>query len=207
MKFKGYRYPKDLILLSVHWYLKYPLSYRNLEEMLGERGMGPDHSSVYRWVQTFTPELVKRFNRRKLPVTGRWRLDETYIKVNGQWRYLYRAVDKQGQTVDFLLAAHGNRSAALRFLQKAAGNNGVPSLINIDKNRQERRKQRRDRGVQCRQLRCQTFNQGPAVQVFEQHCRTGPPLHQETSPTNAGIQGVRLRPGSLGRCGDGPHDP
>lgn len=68
MNLKGYRYPKDLILLSVHWYLKYRLSYRGLEEMLAERGMGPDHSSVYRWVKTFTPELVRKFNSRNMPV-------------------------------------------------------------------------------------------------------------------------------------------
>jgi len=133
MDTKGYRFPKDVILLSVRWYLRYALSYRNLEEMLAERGAGPDHTTVYRWVQRFAPQLSKAFRSRKLAVVDRWRLDETYVKVNVKDRYLYRAVDKNGDTVDFLLTARRNRAAARRFLERAIGNNGRPSLINIDK--------------------------------------------------------------------------
>ena len=133
MTFKGYRFPKELILLSVRWYLRYGLSYRDLEEMLRERGASPDHTSIFRWVQRFTPQLLEAFKSRKAPVGGRWRMDETYIKVKGQARYLYRAVDKNGDTVDFLLTARRDRDAARRFLEKAVKNNGVPSLVNIDK--------------------------------------------------------------------------
>src|SRR6266852_4837033 len=133
MRFKGYRFPTDIILLSVRWYLRYNLSYRDLEEMLEERGAFLDHTTVFRWVIRFTPLLLAAFKKRKAPVGGRWRMDETYVKVKGQDRYLYRAVDKAGDTVDFLLTAHRDRDAARRFLEKATKHNGVPTLINIDK--------------------------------------------------------------------------
>lgn len=133
MDTKGYRFPKDVILLSVRWYLRYQLSYRDLEEMFAERGAGPCHTSVFRWVQRFTPELIAAFRTRKSQVGGRWRLDETYVKVNGKARYLYRAVDKNGDTVDFLLTARRDRAAARRFLGKAIQGNGAPTLIHIDK--------------------------------------------------------------------------
>ena len=133
MKLKGYRFPPDIILQSVRWYLRYNLSYRDLEEMLEERGVFVDHTSIFRWVHRCTPELLVAFKDRKAPVGDRWRLDETYVKVNGQHRYLYRAVDKRGDTIDFLLTARRDSAAALRFLEKAIGHNGEPSLINIDK--------------------------------------------------------------------------
>jgi putative transposase len=133
MDTKGFRFPTDVIIVSVRWYLRYSLSYRDLEEMLAERGAGPDHTTIYRWVQRFTPELLAAFKKRKAPVGGRWRLDETYVKVKGKDRYLYRAVDKAGNTIDFLLTARRNRDAARRFLEKAIEGNGAPSLINIDK--------------------------------------------------------------------------
>ena len=91
MKLKGYRFPTDLILLSVRWYLRYNLSYRDLEEMLEERGVFVDHTSIYRWVIRFTPLLLAAFKKRKASAGDRWRMDETYVKVNGQDRYLYRS--------------------------------------------------------------------------------------------------------------------
>ena len=133
MRLKGYRFPTDIILQSVRWYLRYSLSYRDLEEMLEERGVFVDHTSIFRWVQRCTPLLLGAFKKHKSLVGDRWRLDETYVKVNGEHRYLYRAVDKAGDTVDFLLTAHRDRDAARRFLEKAIGQNGAPSLINIDK--------------------------------------------------------------------------
>lgn len=131
MNLKGFRFPENLVLLSVRWYLSYGLSCRDLEEMLKERGLGPDHTTVYRWVRRFNPALQKAFRRRKLPVGDRWRMDETYLEVAGQWRYLYRAVDEGGETVDFLLIAHRDRAAARRFLEKATGQNGLPTLVHI----------------------------------------------------------------------------
>jgi putative transposase len=132
--FKGHRFEQDIILTSVRWYLAYPLSYRNLEEMMAERGVEVDHSNIYRWVQKFTPQLEATFRKgKKRPVGKRWRMDETYLKIKGQWRYLYRAVDRDGQTIDFLLTAHRDKKAALRFFKKAVCQHGLPEKVTIDK--------------------------------------------------------------------------
>ncbi|HPE73139.1 MAG TPA: IS6 family transposase [Candidatus Competibacter sp.] len=132
--FKGHRFEQDIILTGVRWYLAYPLSYRNLEEMLAERGVEVDHSSFYRWVQKFTPQLEAAFRKgKKRPVGQSWRMDETYIKIKGQWKYLYRAVDQEGQTIDFLLTAHRDQKAARRFFKKAIRQHGLPAKVTIDK--------------------------------------------------------------------------
>ena len=132
--FKGHRFEKNIILLRVRWYLAYPLSYRNLEEMMRERGVEVDHSNIYRWVQKFTPQLEASFRKgKKRPMGKSWRMDETYIKIKGQWKYLYRAVDKNGQTIDFLLTAHRDKKAALRFFKKAVRQHGLPDKVTIDK--------------------------------------------------------------------------
>ncbi len=98
---KRMRFPVDVILVCIRWYAAYPLSYRHLEEMQQERGVLVDYSSINRWVIRFLPLLEKAFRKHKHAVGASWRMDETYIKVNGAWKYLYRAVDKQGQTIDF----------------------------------------------------------------------------------------------------------
>src|SRR5690349_14878139 len=132
ISFKGAHFPKDIILMGVRWYLAYPLSTRHVEELMEERGVEVDHSTINRWVIKYSPQLEEAFHRRKRPVWVSWRMDETYIKVKGQWRYLYRAVDKQGQTIDFLLTEHRDKEAALRFLRKAIRRNGLPETITID---------------------------------------------------------------------------
>jgi putative transposase len=132
VSFKGAHFPKDIILMGVRWYVAYPLSTRHGEEFMQERGVSVDHSTVNRWVIKYSPQLEEAFHRRKRPVWVSWRMDETYIKVKGEWRYLYRAVDKHGQTIDFLLAEHRDKEAALRFLTKAIRRNGVPETITID---------------------------------------------------------------------------
>ena len=126
------QFQRDIVLLNVRWYLAYPLSYRNLEEMMKDRGIEVDHTTIYRWVQAYSPILVANFNKRKRPVSKSWRMDETYIKVKGVCRYLYRAVDKQGMTVDFTLSSKRDTAAAASFLCRAIGNNDVPEKINID---------------------------------------------------------------------------
>ena len=132
--FKGHRFEKNIILLCVRWYLAYPLSYRNLKEMMEERGVRIDHTNIYRWVRKFTPQLEAKFRKgKKRPVGNSWRMDETYIKIKGQWKYLYRAVDKAGQTIDFLLTAHRDKKAALRFFKKAVRQHGLPDKVTIDK--------------------------------------------------------------------------
>jgi transposase-like protein len=113
--FKGRHFDRSVILLRVRWYLAYNLSLRNLEEMMAERGISVDHATVGRWVARYSPELLERFNQRKRPVTGRWHVDETYIKVRGQWRYLYRAIDSNGDTVEFWFSERRNLTAANRF--------------------------------------------------------------------------------------------
>ena len=131
--FKGHCFPKAIILQAVYFKLRFSLSYRDLEELLSIRGVKVDHATIQRWVFKFTPLVESKFQTRKREVGKRWRMDETYIKVKGQWRYLYRAVDKEGNTVDFLLTKRRQRMSAQRFLIKAIDNNGTPELINIDK--------------------------------------------------------------------------
>jgi transposase-like protein len=126
-------YPLEVILTCVRWYAAYPLSLRNLEEMMAERGVLVDHATVHRWALKILPVLAKAFRRRKRPVGTSWRMDDTYIKVNGQWKYLYRAVDRLGQTVDFLLTAQRDMAAARRFFERAIGLHDVPEKITIDK--------------------------------------------------------------------------
>ena len=132
VSFKGAHFPQDIILTGVRWYVAYPLSTRYVEELMRERGVHVDHSTVNRWVIKYSPQLEEAFHHRKQPVRVSWRMDETYIKVKGEWRYLYRAVDKQGQTIDFLLTEQRDQEAALRFLKKAIGRHGVPEKITID---------------------------------------------------------------------------
>ena len=117
---KRMRFPIDIILVCIRWYEAYPLGYRHIEEMMQERGMFVDHSSINRWAVRFLPLLEKAFRKHKRPVGGSWRMDETYIKVKGVWKYLYRAVDKEGKTVDFLMTAKRDKAAANRFFKKAS---------------------------------------------------------------------------------------
>lgn len=130
--FKGRHFDRSVILLCVRWYLAYNLSLRNLEEMMAERGIKVDHATIHRWVVRYSPELLKRFNARKRAVTGKWHVDETYIKVRGQWKYLYRAIDSNGDTVEFWFSERRNLSAAKGFLRKALKRHGRPQRIIID---------------------------------------------------------------------------
>src|SRR6266853_6830780 len=133
--FKWRQFEPEVILLAVGWYLRFSLSYRDVEELLGERGLSVDHVTVWRWVQRYTPELLRRLRRHRKPTSDSWRVDETYIRVKGKWVYLYRAVDSTGATLDFLLSARRDTPAAKRFLAKALGgaNHPHPRVINTDK--------------------------------------------------------------------------
>jgi putative transposase len=130
--FKGRHFDRSVILLCVRWYLAYGLSLRDLEEMMAERGISVDHATVHRWVVRYSPELLQRFNQHKRPVTGKWHVDETYIKVRGRWRFLYRAIDSHGDTVEFWFSERRNLTAAQRFLHKALRRHGRPERIVID---------------------------------------------------------------------------
>jgi putative transposase len=128
---KRLHFPVEVMLVCVRWYAAYALSLRNLEEMMAERGVLVDHATVDRWALKILPVLTAVFHQRKLPVGKSWRVDETYVLVGGQWKYLYRAVDKLGQTVDFLLTAHV--AAARRFFERAIDLHDAPEKITIDK--------------------------------------------------------------------------
>ena len=130
---KGMRFPIEVILVCIRWYAAYPLSCRHLEEMMEERGVTVDHSTVSRWAIRFLPLLEKTFRKYKRPVGGSWRMDETYIQVKGVWKYLYRAVDRDGKTIDFLLTAKRDKAAAKRFFDKAMQANSVPDKVTMDK--------------------------------------------------------------------------
>lgn len=130
--FKGRHFDRSVILLCVRWYLAYGLSLRNLEQMMAERGVTVDHATIHRWTVHYAPLLLEQFNRRKRAVSRRWHVDETYIKVRGRWMYLYRAIDSNGDTVEFWFSERRNLTAAKRFLRQALKRHGRPERIVID---------------------------------------------------------------------------
>ena len=131
--FKGHCFPKEVILQAVYFKLRFSLSCRDVEELLSIREVKVDHATIQKWVYKFTALIEAGLKRRKKSIGSNWRMDETYIKVKGAWVYLYRVVDKEGKTVDFILTKRRNKLAAHKFLLKAIANNGCPKLINIDK--------------------------------------------------------------------------
>src|SRR4051812_4508262 len=130
--FKSRHFDQQVIVLCVRWYLGYKLSSRDLVNMMDERGIGLAHTTILRWVQRYVPEFEKRWRRYARSVGGSWRCDETYIKVKGRWTYLYRAVDKQGRTVDFLLSERRDVAAAKRFFRKAMKSHPTMRVITLD---------------------------------------------------------------------------
>src|SRR5258708_7523644 len=134
--FKGRQFTAAVILWAVRWYLMFPISYRDLELMLLDRGVEVDHSTIFRWIQAYAAELEKRIRPHLRVSNGSWRVDETYVRVKGRWTYLYRAVDSRGQTIDFLLAAKRDTAAAKRFFRKALAQPHTvnPPTITVYKN-------------------------------------------------------------------------
>ncbi len=134
--FKWKHFVGEIILLNVRWYLKYPLSYRSLKEMMAERGIIVNHTTIMRWVHQYSPEIEKKVRRHLRPTNDSWRVDETYIRVKGEWKYFYRAVDSNGDTIDFMLSAKRNKKTANRFFKKAlnSNHNQIPRVITVDKN-------------------------------------------------------------------------
>jgi putative transposase len=134
ISFKWRHFQKEIILLVVRWYLSYALSYRDIEEMMLERGIKVDHSTINRWVVCYAPLLENEFRKSyKRKVGSSWRMDETYIKIKGVWHYLYRAVDKEGKTIDFMLSKNRDEASAKAFFIKAIGSSGLPEKVTIDK--------------------------------------------------------------------------
>ena len=130
--FRGRHFDRTIIIICVRWYIIYKLSYRDLVEMMAERGVGLSHTTILRCVQRYVPEFEKRWSRYARPVGTSWRVDETYIRVRGRWTYLYRAVDRQGLTVYFLLSEHRDVAAAKRFFIRAIERRGAPERITLD---------------------------------------------------------------------------
>jgi transposase-like protein len=134
--FKGQQFMAEIILWAVRWYLQFPISYRDLERMLADRGVQVDHTTLFRWIQAYAPELDKRVRPHLRMTNSSWRVDETYIRVKGEWVYLYRAVDAKGQTIDFLLSPKRDAAAAGRFFRKALKQSHTvnPRTTTVDKN-------------------------------------------------------------------------
>ena len=130
--FRGRHFDQEIIILWIRWYLSFKLSSRDLGQMMAERGIALAHTTILRWVQRYVPDFETRWNQYARPVGNSWRVDETYMKVKGQWVYLYRAVDKQGRTVDFLLSKRRDVAAAKRFFSRATQQYGVPRVITLD---------------------------------------------------------------------------
>jgi transposase-like protein len=129
----GYRFPREVIAVAVRWYLRYGLSYRDVEELLAERGIEVDHVTVYRWVQTFTPEFIDAARPARHATGDRWFVDETYVKVAGRWTYLYRAVDQHGQVLDVLVCERRDASAARAFFARALQAGPAPVEVTTDR--------------------------------------------------------------------------
>jgi transposase-like protein len=130
--FSGFRFPPEVIILAVRWYLRYGLSYRDLEELLAERGVEVDHVTLFRWVQRFTPLLMEAARPCRHAVSGRWFVDETYVKVSGVWRYVYRAVDDGGQVIDVYVSVRRDIAAARGFFTTAIAAHGRPDEVVTD---------------------------------------------------------------------------
>lgn len=131
--FKGVHYPESVILYAVYFYVRYAVSYRDLEEIMAERGVDVDHATLNRWVVKFSTDLAAEAQKRKRQTANSWRMDETYVQVKGQWAYLFRAVDRDGRTLDFRLSAKRDKAAARRFFKRAISTNGTPNRVAIDK--------------------------------------------------------------------------
>nr|WP_255733474.1 IS6 family transposase [Ruegeria sp. Ofav3-42] len=122
-------------MFSVYFYVRFGVSYRDLEEIMAERGVSVDHSTLNRWVIKYSPQVAQMAQKRKIKTAESWRMDETYVNVRGEWVYLYRAVDRDGQTLDFMLSTKRNTKAAKKFFANALCHNGIPKRITIDKSR------------------------------------------------------------------------
>ena len=129
----GYRFPREVIAVAVRWYLRYGLSYRDVEELLAERGVDVDHVSVYRWVQTFTAEYIDAARPSRHATGDRWFIDETYVKIAGRWTYLYRAIDQHGQVIDVLVATRRDAVAARTFFTGALKLGSSPLEVTTDR--------------------------------------------------------------------------
>ncbi len=175
--FRGRHFADEVIVLCVRWYLRYSLSYRDLAEMMMERHLSVDPSTIWRWVQRYAPELNMRIRRELKPTNGSWRTDETYVRVAGRWTYLYRAVDSTGATIDFFLSQSRDVSAAQTFFRKglAAPNHPRPRVINVDGNPSYPKVI-----YELKRSCTRPAMSLPRCSLSQQYCRAGSPCNQTT---------------------------
>ena len=180
--FKGRHFDREIIVLCVRWYLRYKLDFRDLVEMMAERGLSLAHATIMRSIQHYAPEFEKRWNRFARPAGRSWRVDETYVKIKGRWTYLYRAVDKEGRTVDFVLRAKRDVAAAKAFFRLAFRRQGrLPLKITLDGYQASHRaaKEALDEHPEGNQCKIQI------VKIFEQFDRTGSSIRQVSARSDA----------------------
>ncbi len=190
--FKGRQFTAAVILWAVRWYLMFPISYRDLELMLLDRGVEVDHSTIFRWIQAYAAELEKRIRPHLRLSNGSWRVDETYVRVKGRWTYLYRAVDSRGQTIDFLLSAKRDTGGGEAVLSQGAGAAAHGEPAHHHRGQEPGlSKSRHGDEAKCRTLASRAAAPG---QVLEQHRGARPSPHRTVDPA-----GARLR-----RLLDGP---
>jgi IS6 family transposase len=168
----GYRFPREVIAVAVRWYLRYGLSYRDVEELLAERGTVVDHVTIYRWVQTFTAEFIDAARPSRHATGDRWFIDETYVKVAGRWTYLYRAVDQYGQVIDVLVSERRDRVAAQAFFTRALTFGAAPVEVTTD-----RAPSTRESSTSTRQTHGTCSNSTPNNIVEADHGRLKTRLH------------------------------
>ena len=183
ISFKGVHFPKEVILYAVFFYVRYGVSYRDLEEIMEERGVQVDHATLNRWVINYSPLISTEAKKRKRTVATSWRMDETYIKVKGKWVYLYRAVDKFGDTIDFMLSEQRDEMAATAFFKQAINNNGFPHKVVMDKSGANYAGIENINRLLMLEIadagRIDQFYRNLSGQIFEQCDRTRSSFHQE----------------------------
>ena len=182
--FRARHFDQEIIVLCVRWYLTFKLSSRDLVQMMAERGIGLAHTTILRWVQRYVPDFEKRWNQYARAVGDSWRVDETYIKVKGQWVYLYRTVDKQGRTVDFLLSQRRDVATAKRFFSHATRQHGAPRVITLDGYAASHRAV-----AQLKQVG--TLPRDSLLPILEQRRRARSSPDQTAHPADARIQAIR----------------
>lgn len=185
----GYRFPREVIAVAVRWYLRYGLSYRDVEELLAERGIEVDHVTIYRWVQTFTPEFIDAARPARHATGNRWFVDETYVKVAGRWTYRYRAVDQHGQVIDVLLSTRRDAAAARLFFTSALRFGPIAG----------RGDQRPGTGLPADHRRPRADRPARHRAVCQQRHRGRPRTAQGQASTDARTETTGLRANCLGR--------
>jgi transposase-like protein len=187
---KGRHFDRDVVVLCVRWYLRFKLSYRDLVEMMAERGLSMAHTTIMRWVHCYAPEFERRWNRFARPVGASWRVDETYVKIRGAWVYLYRAVDREGKTVDFRLSARRDVTAAKAFFRKAFKSQGsIPRTITLDGYAASHRAVRE----MMADGQIPESTKGALFEISEQLDRAGPSRREIAAGSDARLEGVQNR--------------